>query len=369
MENYIQKYRVGNSSQTELLVLINNGIFTLYKQASIELSQIDECQDEILNEYESFQGYILIAQLSIFLTFFVLKAWLISLFIKGSNVFWNKISQHAYNSYPNIKTKCSERLINLLQAPEEEVISYNELKKQRKNEFAITYSQIGGYCWRLSIIFILTGLYLGIFYSMLLKSIKLVSDEKKTLLNSVSYMKFDLQRAENYSLFKLNDPEFIERFFLITIKDYEKYRKRVLNNNFESMRNGKLYDYLYDNVNGEGFLKYGLNSGGNWIIMQSYEINDYQTLLSYYENNLNIFTLFELAINDIIDKGDSKINRIYESTVIGMVSYIICSILVCSLFYFPYITRKSKKLLYFQSVFQLLVFNDTNQKLKSIVPK
>ena len=366
MENFIQKHRAGNSTLTERIVLINNGIFYLYNQALIELSQIDECREEIIKEFESFQEYILIAQLSILLSFFVLQAWFISIFIKGSNAFWNKISQHAYNSFFDVKVKCCERLLYLLQVPEKEVEAYNEMGKHAKNEFAITYTQIGGYCWRFSMLFILASLYLGVFYSIFSRDINFVSEEKRTLFNSVSFMKFDLQRVENYSLFKLYSNQFFEKFYAISLKDYEKYKKRTFSYNLGKLKNGKLYDYFFDNVSGEGFLKFGLNSAANWIIIQSNELKDFQSLESFYENNLNTCNLFDAAIDEIVEKGDSKIDRIYQNVVLAMVTYIVSCVLFCALIYFPYITRKGKKMFCFQSVFQLLVINDTYTKLQSI---
>lgn len=370
MQLFITKYNNKTSTYTEGNVLVRNGIIHLYRQGIVDMSQIDKCHDEVVTGFKATQRYIMILQLSILLSLFLLQSWQISFFIKGSNFFWNKISQHTYDSFFNIKVKCCDRLTHYLQAQEEEIQGLYELNRINKNEFTVTFSQVCGYCWRFSILFVLTGMYLGFFYSFFLDDVKVISEEKIQLINSVYYRKFSLERIENYSVLNIAYYGYFVKFIEETILEYDKEKKHALHNSFGGLVTGGLYDYFYDNQGTDGVLKYGLNSAGNWIVMESYNIRqkyDYVAFKAYFDGTNATLTLFDTVIKEVIKKGNSKVDSVYQVTLFLMAAYVLCCGLLCALFYFPYLKRKNEKILSLQSVFIVLATNGSYRKMQSMI--
>ena len=336
----------------------------LYSQALQELYQIDTCHETILKDYEEIQKYILIIQLSILCTFLALLSWQISSFIQGTNLVWKKISQNAYSSFFNLKTKCCERLTIHLQAQEEDVQAFYDITRLNNNEFSITYSQIGGYCWRFSILFILTALYLAVFYAILLDDLNFLSDQKNEIISSVYLRKFHLERIENFLLLRKANPEFTQVIIEKCIDQYYIEQKKALFNNFGGIIKGKNYEYIYDYKDGEGFLRYGMNNAANLMVLDSYELIEgakNQTWVEFYGKGVLTYALFDLVLDKVVITGNGRIDELYLSTVVGVTFYLAFCFLLCFLFYFPYLRKKGNTILSFQCIFHLFISIETSK--------
>ena len=322
------KHNNKTSTSTESRIIISNGLDVLYKQGIKELRNLDRCHKTVIRDYEKNEKYILITQLSLLFTFLALLSWQISLFIKGTNIVWNKISQNAYSSFFNIKNKCCERLTIYLQAQEEDVQSFYDLSRQNNNEFSISRSQIGGYCSRFSILFLLTGLYLIVYNAVFLEDINFLSNEKDEIINSLFLRKFHLERIENFLLIRRANPEYTQTMIEKSVDEYYIEENKALLNNFGGIIKGKCYDYLFDNNDGEGFLRYGMNNAANLLVLDSYELidrADEQTWVEFYAKGVKTYALFDLVLDEVVLAANSRIDELYLKSVLGLffISYLV----------------------------------------------
>lgn len=341
------------TNRTESDILVNNGLSYLYDQAVEDFNRIDTCYNKIAKKYKSIQNTICIVQILILSMFLLLYSWQIVNFIKGTNQVWKKISENAYKSFYSIKSKCCERMMNMLQAREEEVQAFYNSNRQEQNEFSISYSQIGGYFWRFSIIFLLSGIYLLVFYLFLFENLVSISIEKSDFTDSLYFHKLNLEKIENYALIRIKNFDIAQEKIDKLIQDDMKMNL----NYFDGITNQKLFEYFLDYKDGQGFLKYGLQNADNLMINENFGLlgADNKTWTDYYVKGTQTYELFDLVINEIGVAGNSKLDEVYGITIAGLVVYFITSFLLALVFYFPYLHKKEVTIQSFQSIFELFI--------------
>ena len=319
------------------------------------MEQIDHCNDYQISLFEKNEAIIMICQICLILAFVVLELFLISTFIKSSNQFWTTISQNAYDSFFEIRNICCDRLKNHLQVREEEVQIYYEMLRTSKNVFHMGAGQILRYSWRFLIMISLSLLYILIIVNILVPKLNDLTRNKNELIDSIYIRKFQMQRIELLSFAKEKNKSELDE----AIKTFEDLRKSALFKQFSGLMDQKVFKMIYDQTGNSEILNFGWHSAGT-LLLNDYYFWSASNLIDLRKKSLDFYSKTDEIIKEINKISIEKLDDIYTSALITVISFTFFWILFYFILNQSYLKRKAKTVKSFLSTFKFFIIVENN---------
>ncbi|OMJ90886.1 hypothetical protein SteCoe_6646 [Stentor coeruleus] len=348
----------GSGYNKTLINVIDNAYGPAFTKIKKTTHELISCENSRVKALFSKNIYFIIAGLGILCFSTIFITVLLFKIDKYLNTIWDILIEKLRKNYPQLKSNLNDRLTNFhnLNANTE---SNEHLHK--KNFTGIKYKHSLRYFIRLSILFIIVGIFYLVnsfyFYTKIEKGLifrptfTISISNRRLYLSEIQYWTTELYYfSSNYSLqseFPIFYPyPYPEKSLLDVFSQLTESKKIFYNPLIKSILSNELYDYIYVNIpSSSTFFSTGTSNAIRYIIQESLNIvysgeSKYEDLEKLI-NNVKEYCNFTLRFRYLPDDDSKKyIDNIVMEMIYFTTGFCLSLLVLYWGFYWPYFTRE-----------------------------